>query len=305
MTKKVFKSYRYDIALEDEEGASLISWLSGLMVFFMALSLGITFILSSLTNSWILDLSGKMTIEIPAPDNDGTDAAQRKSAFDQAVTRSLRAAQKQAHITSAKLLSAAEVRELVKPWLGADASGDLPLPALIDIDLAAGADAERVKKELTLSVDPSARIDTHGDTVDGMRQLIHTVQFFFFILTAAVVFLSSAAIAGLVRAKLAAHKDEVETLHLLGAEDTYISRQFRLHTLRGTFKGALGGVILMALTMAAAAFMTKTLDSTLLPHLQLMPLQWTLLMLSPIVAACMIAHLTAQRTAIAAISRLP
>jgi cell division transport system permease protein len=108
----------------------------------------------------------------------------------------------------------------------------------------------------------------------------------------------------MVRAKLAIHHQEVETLHLIGANDEYIARQFRHHTLKGTLKGAVLGVLAMLLTLFAIGHMTRTIDSSLLPSLDVLPVQWIVLLFSPILAGALIAHMTAQKTVMNALARL-
>lgn len=300
----IFKKYRYDISLEDGKGATLVFWLSALMVFFMALSLAVTFALSSLTNNWIDALNGKMTIEIPAPEEkpgQKSDAAR----FESLTAETLAIVKRQNFIAEAQVLSSAEVRSLVQPWLGSDIDANIPLPALIDVTLAEGADAQTIKDSLSRIIDPSVRIDIHDETMNSMRGIVRTVQVFFFLLTAVILTLSAAAIAAMVRAKIAIHKDEVETLHLLGAAAPYICRQFRQHTLRGTLKGALCGAVFTALILASVAVVTNTLDTTFWPQLKLMPMQWITLSLTPILFACIISHFTAQRTALSVMRQLP
>ena len=67
MSRKVFKKYAYDISLDEGAGAHLVSWVTGLMVFFVTLALTVNFGLSSITKSWVTGLSGTLTVEIKPP----------------------------------------------------------------------------------------------------------------------------------------------------------------------------------------------------------------------------------------------
>jgi cell division transport system permease protein len=297
--KSLFRKYRFDISLEEGRGAGLICWLAGLMVFFMALSMAVTFSVSALSNTWVSALTGKITIEIPPPADDAATAE-----FRDAVGASLAAARRIPEIAEAVVLSDDEVRSLVQPWLGTQLDNTVPLPGLIDITLIDGADPSEVHKKLSAAIPSGARIDLHDDTMSGLRTMAGTIKAFFFLLTATIVILSAAAVGAMVRSKLAIHKDEVETLHLLGATDAYISRQFRQHTLKGTLKGAIAGTGLTILALFAVTAYTKTLDSTFWPQVQFMPLQWLALVLTPMIIACIVSHLTAQRTALSVIRSL-
>ena len=77
----------------------------------------------------------------------------------------------------------------------------------------------------------------------------------------------------MVRAKLMIHRNEVETLHLIGASDEYIAQQFRRHTLRGTLRGALAGVLATLTVLIAAATLSQSLSTGIFPPLRLIGLQ--------------------------------
>ena len=120
-----------------------------------------------------------------------------------------------------------------------------------------------------------------------------------------VVALAVVAISGIVRSKFSIHKGEVETLHLIGASDEYIARQFRQHTLKGTLQGAIVGLAAMVAAIFAIGTATNTIDTAIMPHLKLMPGQWAVLVISPLLVGSMIAHLTAQVTVVREIAKLP
>ena len=67
MAKKIFQKHRYDIALESGVGANLVSWATGLMVFFMTLALAVNIGLASITDNWVASLSGSVTVELQPP----------------------------------------------------------------------------------------------------------------------------------------------------------------------------------------------------------------------------------------------
>lgn len=307
MAEKVFKKYRYDIALQDGVGAHMVSWIAGLMVFFMTLTLAVNIGLAGVAREWVSGLSGNVTVEIapPAPENGAarmTDDQQKT--FDDKVRKVLWLAQQHPAVEEGRALPASEVKALIEPWLGDKMSGDLPLPALIDIRLATGADVAKLKKDIQDLV-PEAAIDTHDATLGDINTLVNTARGFVLLLTGVIMAIAVMAISGIVRAKLSIHRPEVETLHLLGADNEYIARQFRHHTLRGTLKGSAIGVVAMIVTLLVIGNITHTIDSAILPHLRLLPLHWAGLILVPVAAGAIIAHITAQVTVLRALSKMP
>jgi cell division transport system permease protein len=302
MVQKALKKYTYDISLDEGIGAHLVGWVTGLMVFFVTLALAFNFGLSSVTKNWVTGLSGTLTVEIK-PQADAGDRDGKK--LKNSARKVLAYLKKNDSVAEARLLTDDEIKSLIQPWIGNDAQLDnLPLPSLIDVKLAPEADILQLQKGMKM-IEPSATIDSHTDTLDDVRTLINTASLFVLLLTGVIIVLAIVAISGIVRSKLAIHLPEVETLHLIGASDEYIARQFRQHTLRGTLKGALTGVACTVATLLAVGAATHTVDISVFPHLSLLPWQWAALLFAPIAVGSIIAHLTAQATVLRELARLP
>lgn len=300
--KKIFKKYKYDIALEEGVGAHLVAWVTGLVVFFVTLALAVNFGLSSMTKSWVTGLEGSLTVEIKPP---LSASAEEQALQDDAVKKVLWLAKQHPAVAESRALSKEEVRALIEPWLGSNNALDgIPLPALIDIKLNAGANIVKLQGDIRALV-PAASVDSHTDTLDDVKALVNTAKTFVLLLTCVIVLLAVTAIAGIVRSKFAIHRQEVETLHLIGASDEYIARQFRRHTLKGTLRGALFGLGCMMVTLAAIGAATHAIDASVFPNIRLEPWQWAALILSPLVAGSLIAHMTAQTAVMKELARMP
>jgi cell division transport system permease protein len=309
MSRKIFKKYTYDISLDEGAGAHLISWVTGLMVFFVTLALAVNFGLSTVAKNWVTGLSGTLTVEIKPPiasSSDGDKASpQAQQKFEDSVQQVLTFLKKNAAVAEARRLSEGEIKSLIQPWMGEGAALDaLPLPALIDIKLTPNADAAQLQSDLK-TVEPAATIDSHTDTLDDVKTLVNTATLFMLLLTGVIILLAVITISGIIRSKLLIHQAEVETLHLIGASDEYIASQFRGHTLRGTFKGAVIGLLCTIATLFIIGAVTHTLQTNIFPHLKLMPVQWATLLIFPLLSGSLIAHLTAQATVLKELSRLP
>lgn len=314
MSRQHLQKYTYDISLDEGVGAQLVSWVTGLMVFFATLTLAINFGLTSVAKTWITGLSGTLTIEIKPPlspfDGEKVSAESQKR-FDDSVSNVLAMLKRDSSVSTARRLTEPEIKKLIEPWLGQtggsseDAALDaIPLPALIDVKLAPNANVVRIESNVK-TIEPDATIDNQSGTLGNVKILVNTATLFMLLLTAVIAGLAIVTISGIVRSKLLIHQSEVETLHLIGASDEYIARQFRQHTLRGTLRGALAGLGCTLLTLSVIGAATHTIDSSLLPHLKLMPVQWAILLLLPLISGSLIAHLTAQATVLKELSRLP
>lgn len=306
MATKVFQKYRYDIALESGAGAHLVAWVTGLMVFFMTLAFAVNIGLASVTQKWVSGLSDSITVELraPAPEKDGDkqDSGARKS-LDEKIKALVALGGKHNAVSAARALEDAEVRKLIEPWLGSAMPADLPLPVLIDMKITPDADLAALKKDI-LKIAPTATVDTHDDTLQDVSTLVNTARIFVMMLSGVIMLLAVVAISGIVRAKLAIHHPEVETLHMIGAHDEYIARQFRHHTLKGTLKGAIVGVGAMLGTLYVVGRTTRSIDSAILPDISLSTAEWGMLVAAPVIIGTMIAHFTAQTTVLGALRRM-
>jgi cell division transport system permease protein len=305
--KKIFNSgYRYDIALEDGISPRLVCWVTALMVFFATIALAVNFALSAMTQDWMTGLAGSVTVEVkpPAPSDNGavTDETRRK--FEDDAAKVLDITQKHPAVSASRLLPNDEVKKLVEPWLGRKMPADMQLPALIDIKLVPAGNLGQLQVDIRKAV-PSAVIDTHDETLQSVGRLADTIRMFALILTGTIVALAVISTVGIVRAKFFIHRQEVETLHLIGADDEYIAAQFRRHTLRGTLQGAALGLMGTVMTLLVTALATRTVDSAIVPQLNLNPLQWCLLALSPVVAGSLVAHFAAQGTVMRELAKMP
>ncbi len=312
MSRKHFnKKYTYDISLDEGAGARMVSWVTGLMVFFATLTLALNFSLSTVANAWMTSLSGTLTVEMKSPllpQNDKTAAAKQQQKFQATVENVLSFLEKSPSVGKARLMTSPEVKGLIEPWLGQSdqntALDAIPLPTLIDVKLAPGANIAQLTKNIR-TIEPSALVDRQSSTLNNVKTLADTATLFMVILTGIIALLAVVTIAGIVRSKMLIHKSEVETLHLIGASDEYIARQFRQHTLRGTLKGATFGVICTLLTLLALGHVTHAAASGVLPQMNLMPAQWAMLVTLPALTGCVIAHLTAQASVLRELAKLP
>jgi cell division transport system permease protein len=152
-------------------------------------------------------------------------------------------------------------------------------------------------------------LDDHQQWLDRLYALALSVEAAGLAIVAMVSAASVLTVVFTTRAGLAVHRDVIELLHMMGARDGYIARQFQREALRLGFAGGIGGLILAAVTIwglghAADAVSIFGDEAALLPDLELVAWQWGALVLLP-VAAGIAAMVTARLTVLSALARLP
>lgn len=293
---------RHTLPLTEDPGRRFVPWLIALVVFLAALALGGLMSLADAAAKWDRGLVGTMTVQVPdlGRADDAGRAAQAKR-----VEAAVKALKGTAGIASVRALNTKENAALLEPWLGAGAFiASLPLPALIDVRLDAGARINVAGlADLLSSEVPGTIVDDHRRWTDRLVTILRAVE----ALAIAVVALVTLAAVGTVvfatKSALAVHAETIELLHIIGAEDGVIAQTFARQALMLGLKGGAIGLTGATLAGAGIAFAFARLPAGLLPRLALSPLEGLLLILVPLAVAG-IAAMTARLTVLADLKRM-
>ncbi|HWT13419.1 MAG TPA: FtsX-like permease family protein [Allosphingosinicella sp.] len=194
----------------------------------------------------------------------------------------------------------AEIEALLEPWIGAGGlESDLPVPALIDVDLAPEARGSLPRlRAAVAAVAPAARVDDNAQWLAPLASLIGALKW----LAAGLVLLMVAATAATVvlaaRAALDTHRATIEILHLMGATDVQVARLFQRRIALDALFGGLVGFIIAGAVLIALADRVSALGSELLGSAAIPPLGWAVLVGLPafgVFLAMLVARLTILR----------
>ena len=150
---------------------------------------------------------------------------------------------------------------------------------------------------------PGSSVDDHRIWLERLVSLIRTVQ----ILATMVLFFIGFATIGTVifttRTGLEIHREAIEVLHLIGAQDAYIARQFARRALSLGLKGGLLGLVLGVPTLMGIGSLMGRMDGLLVPSLHLQTYHWGMVGILPIGVA-IIAMVTARMTVLRSLGRM-
>ncbi len=180
-------------------------------------------------------LAGRATVQIVM-----ADAASR-TAIAARVLATLRTAPA---VRSASPVPPAELARLLGPWLGdTAASADLPVPALIDIELAPRPDALAQVRAALSAITPAARVDAHADALAGTGTLLTTLTVLAGTTVVLMIAASAAVVLLAIRSALGAHRTTIEIMHGLGATDAQVAQLFQRRIARDAGFGAAAGSV--------------------------------------------------------------
>jgi cell division transport system permease protein len=291
-----FMANRQGRMLPERRSAGPMPWVIAIMMFLTVLAAAAGLGLRQASSHLRADLAARITVQVAEADP-AARAKQTRAAMAEL--------QRLGGVTHVQRVDPAEMKALLEPWLGAGVDArDLPMPDMIDVDLAADA-GDRVDAiaDAVRAVAPSARVDQHGQWLAPLDQLLALLKW----LALALVLLMATATACTVvlaaRAALDNHRPTIDVMHLLGATDFQIAGLFqRRIALDALFGGAIG---FAAATLVVIALQRRIagLDSELMGSVALPAAGWVLLILLPL-AGTGLAMLTARRTILGVLGRI-
>ena len=249
-------------------------WIMAVMLFLTTLAGALGLATAQASRGLSHQLAGRMTVQVVDPDATRRDAAaaqvQALLARDPGVARAVP-------------VDRTRLAELVRPWLGDDAGDpDLPLPAMIDVDLTDGspATAARVAQAVAAAV-PGARVDRAERWMTPVARAMSLVTGF----ALGIVVLIAAATAMVVllatRLGLDTHRDTLAVLHNLGSTDVQVARLFQRRVALDTLGGGIAGTLLGLAVLLVAAGQFRQLGSELVSGATLGTTDWLVLALLP------------------------
>lgn len=288
----------YDLPLQRDVTGRFLPWIIALMVYLAILAMAGSMVLSDMARRWDRGLAGTLTVQVP-PLPEGTPA------LDERVRSALGVLRATPGIARAEALPRQDLQTLLEPWLGTGAlNADLPVPAMIDVTLAGGRiDMNGLAQRLRAAV-PGAELDDHAAWLKDLLAIARAVEAVALGILALVGGAAVATVIFVSRAGLAIHGQVVELLHVMGAPDRYVARQFQSHVLGLAVRGGVIGTVLAAGTLIALKRAGGEYAAGLMPDMALNQLQLVSLAAVPAIAA-VLAAVTARLTVMRALARMP
>ena len=191
-----------------------------------------------------------------------------------------------------------ELSQLLEPWLGAGAaSEDIPIPALIDVELSRPASPEeiaRLQDALGVAV-PNVRVDAQSAWLAPVYGALAALQYLALGLIALLALATAAAVWLAARSAFATHRETVEIVHLLGGTDAQILRVFQRAAVRDAAFGGIVGLALGSLAVWLLGQQFAALDSGLVSGGGFGWIDWAILLFIPVVGV-LLAFVTGRMT---------
>lgn len=268
---------RTDIHFSGDDAHAFLPWVVGIMACIATLMLcfGIT------VGGWIIDrgdsYANNFTVNIPT----------LIESLPEKTIKIMQTLEDTPGVIAVKQESEEELRELLEPWLGSpQAANALPLPIVIEVNVneEAQINIDKLRKDID-AIAKGTEIDTHEQWIASFMQFSSAVRSTMSLLATLVIFGLGLMIAFMCRASLKLHSRTVNLLHSIGAQDSYITRQFQLEACMVTLLGTFPGCLLAGLAYWLTGAYMSSLESSLLPAFTMHWAHVALLLLMPLACA--------------------
>lgn len=221
-----------------KDGANLfLEIMTTISVFLFTITLAGYFMVGSLVADWNKGIVNGFTVQI-MPENKTPD----KQAQDLRLNKVIDFFEKLPEVKKVSVVNDKQMKRLLSPWLGNELDlSSLPLPQLLDIRLKEKADFDFAKVAKDLSeVASYTSINSHQIWLNKLVKFASTIKILAFSILLMMLTTSSFSIFYATRTSLGIHRDIIEILHIMGAKDDYIAKQY---AKRSFFIGLLSGTI--------------------------------------------------------------
>ncbi len=236
---------------ENTVSANALTVVIAIMSFLACLTLGAVTLVRDASRDWQADVEREVTVQVLPVDGVDTTAETARAAAIARQTPGIASVQVMGNDATARLL---------EPWLGSglDLSA-LPIPHLVVIKLTrpGAADLKALAAKLKSQV-KGASLDDHIGWAERLQSMASVTVFAGLAILGLVFVATVLSVVFATRGAMAVNSGVVSVLHIVGAEDGFIAREFQRHFLLLGLRGGLIGA-------AAAAFLFATLSFVVVP----------------------------------------
>ncbi len=279
--------------LKKNDGAWFLPWLLAVVVYLGTMAtVGIVMVDKAL-ESWREVGQSIVTVELPI------DTREEQVAETVDFLRDYGA------VTSAHVISRDEMLVLLEPWFPAtDLIRQLSLPWLIEVVVDGGdkVDWKTIEKLVSDRI-PGALFINGADWSDNLAKPARLIQGIAVFVLILIIGSTIAAVSLTARATLAIDRNSLALMHLLGASDTYIVKEFQSKVIGMAVRGGLVGVVLAAATFYSIDFVFRYIDPSLIPNYALGARSWLAMTVTPILTV-LIALFTVRRIVLRTMARM-
>lgn len=287
----------HDRLLPQERLSGPMPWIISIMIFLTILAGALGMALQQGAATIATAAANRLTVQIIEPD---------AQARQQAVARLTKRLKGVPGVAAVSPVSHDRLIRQLEPWLGGglDAAG-IPVPALIDVDLAAATRgsgiAEAVSREAR-AISSRIQVQPHASYLAPVGMLVRTIGWIALAIVALMIFATGCIVVLAARGAHARHRGTIDIMHMLGATDSQVMRLFQRRMTVDVAMGALIGLVCALAVILLIGRSMKLIAGDLLQSAVVPSWGWAVLSGIPLLFL-VIAWIAARLTLLRALSR--
>ncbi len=282
MLNKLNIRRRTELPLKEDKANFFLEISTAISVFLFSMALVAYFMTSAVISSWRESIIDGLTVQILPPSEQILPDEETLR-----IGKVIHFFEGLSGVEKVAVVKEKQIKKLMTPWLGANADLEaLPLPKLLNVRLSDGKtfDFEKAGDDLK-EIAPYASIDNHGIWLKKLIKSatsLKSLSLFVLILVLSVAVFS---ILYAVGTSLKVHQNIIEILHIMGATDNYVAKQYALRGFFVGFFSSLAGTLMAFLALRIVSHLSSGLETGLIGAVSLGFEHWTVLALIPLFSA--------------------
>ncbi len=285
MKRDLVTGRRKEIPLDDEETSIFMYVLTSIYTYLFVIVLAIVMAVNSMASSWEKDIMGALTVQIIPIEDENKHIDVEKTLEQQ--NKVLQFMENVTGVKSVRVLGPDDIEKLMTPWLGNKVDiSELPIPALLDIGLKddGSINYDEVTRGLK-QITPNASIDNHRLWLNRLLKFASSLKHIALLVLLMVAGICALSIYYSTRTSLWINRESLEILHVVGALDKYIAKQYALNYAKiGFFAGVIGLFVAIPCIILIGKYGIST-GSGLINGAELSLFAWVLIMITPLLSS--------------------
>lgn len=282
MKKDWLLKRRNEIPTEDEDTSVFMYVLTSIYVYLFVVVLAIVMAVNAMADSWEKDISGSITVQIIPVEGEDKHVDIEKT--EEQKNKVLQFMEQISGVESVHILDKQAIERLMIPWLGNKVDvTSLPIPQLLDVKLKTGAELnyDEITRGLR-NISTNASIDNHRLWLNRLIKFANSLRALASSVLIMVIVICAFSIYYSARTSLNINLNSIEILHIVGAKDEYIAKQYaKSYAKIGFFAGIIGLMIGIPSIILVAKHGIST-GSGLLNGAHLSTTAWCLILSTPV-----------------------
>lgn len=292
MKNRIMLNPQSELPLKDDTSNLFLKIMIAVTVFLFVLAFAGQMLIQKASDGWSRGISGTMTVQIKPSDEPLTAEEENLR-----VNKVIQYFEKHTAVEKVSLVSDKQMKRLLGPWLGQNVElSTLPLPKLIDVRLKNGMtpDFEAMSTELA-QIAPYTSIDNHRVWLSRLLEFAGALRLLAVSVLTLVLLCSAFSIFYATQTSLGLHSRIIEILHIIGATDDYIAKQYARRSFWTGLIAGIAGLVAACGAMYLIGRIAAGLDAGILATPSLTMEDWLIIASLPLWAA-VLSMLTAYGT---------